>query len=63
MAGEAISQNCCPSGEQRKAKRQEHQRCSHGNAFCSGQKQWDKTKRKGRCKCHANSEGEGQGQK
>jgi hypothetical protein len=28
--------------------------------ICSGQKQWEKTKRKGRCHCHASGEGQGQ---
>jgi hypothetical protein len=31
-------------------------------AVCLGQKQWEKTKRKGRCECHASGDGDGQSQ-
>jgi hypothetical protein len=57
--------------ENGEAKRQQHQRLFHGRppigsavagSICSGQKQWEKTRRKGRCHCDAGGEGEGQGE-
>jgi len=43
------------------AKGQEHQHLFHDAApVCSSQKQWEKTKRKGRCQCRARCEGQGQ---